>query len=158
MTTEQQLEAANVRIADLERKLEKVLSGAPESAIDEHGLSIRYVSDYYSALLDKCSETAQDYLIQTQRLTAELEERKAQSERDMRALLLRADKIVKLQSEMESMRKNSDRYLWLRNEAQWAEGSAPQVIIWKRDGHHQEICSEEDLDEAVDEAMASGEF
>jgi len=52
------------------------------------------------------------------------------------------------------LRKDADRYLWLRNEAQWLF-DVPQAIIWKQEGHPQEICAEDELDEAIDAAIDS---
>lgn len=61
------------------------------------------------------------------------------------------EKIAELERELETVRKDAERYRWLRGEAQWLDG-VPQAIIWRNDGHSQEICAEEELDAAIDAA------
>lgn len=62
--------------------------------------------------------------------------------------------IARLRAEVEALRPDADRYLWLRDEAPWLE-SVPQVIQWCSDGSPQEIISDDELDAAIDAAMAA---
>jgi hypothetical protein len=67
-----------------------------------------------------------------------------------------SERIAELERQLEQAQKDAERYQWLRNEAQWLY-NVPQAIIWRTDGHAQEICSEDELDEAVDAAIQSKE-
>lgn len=64
--------------------------------------------------------------------------------------------IEALEKQLEAVRKDAERYRWLRDEAQWLHG-VPQAIVWRNDGKAQEICAEEELDEAIDAARSAHE-
>lgn len=61
-------------------------------------------------------------------------------------------RMLELERELEELRKDAERYQFIRNKAQWLDG-VPQAIIWRNDGHAQEICAEDELDEAIDAAI-----
>lgn len=61
-------------------------------------------------------------------------------------------RMLELEQQLEEARKDAERYRFIRDKAQWLDG-VPQAIIWRNDGHAQEICAEDELDEAIDAAM-----
>ncbi len=63
-----------------------------------------------------------------------------------------ADRIEQLERENAELKADAERYRWLRDEAQWLD-DVPHAIIWKSNGHVQEVCAEDELDEAIDAAM-----
>ncbi len=59
----------------------------------------------------------------------------------------------RLRAENAELAKDAGRYRFLRDDAQWIE-DVPTCITWKTNGDPQEILSDDELDEAIDTAMA----
>ena len=59
-------------------------------------------------------------------------------------------------AECERLRKDAERYRWLRNESQSRDDEVPIVVIWKANGHGQECCAKDELDAAIDAARKEG--
>lgn len=62
--------------------------------------------------------------------------------------------ILALLQHVRELKADADRYRFIRDEAQWIE-DVPTCISWKTNGDPQEILSEDELDEAIDAAMAA---
>jgi hypothetical protein len=114
----------------------------PRKAIKDLMLWSQGVGEYFAA------EKAKERIAEMEEMNAQL--RGQNTAVDKACADLEAH-IEQLERELGTVRKDAERYRWLRDESQWLR-DVPQAIIWRNDGHAQVICAEEELDEAIDAA------